>query len=120
MDFEDIVHTIDATALIPSPANVEHFEALFREELEQFATKLPLDVWCKGGYYETGSLTVEELTILHSTPDSIKGCAIVEFTEYDPSHFSDGLRMVRLDFAFEWETGMLVFRCRDTALELED
>lgn len=102
-----------------SPANVEHFEALFRDELEQFAAKLPLDVWCNGGYFETGSLTVEELEISDSTPESIKGCAIVEFTEYDPSHFTDGLRRLRLDFVFEWETAKLMFRCRDTLLELE-
>ena len=116
MDFEELVHSIKAPNLISSPRNVEHFEAHLREELEQLASKLPLDVCCKGGYCETGSVTVEDVEISDSTHDNIEGWAIIEFTEYDPNHFTDGRRKARLDFVFEWEAAMLVVRCRDTCL----
>src|SRR6266508_5998267 len=116
MDFEEIAQSIKAPNLISSPRNVEHFEAHLPEELEQLASDLPLDVCCKGGYCETGSVTVEDVEISDSTDDSIEGCAIIEFTEYDPSHFTDGWRKARLDFVFEWKTAVLVVRCRDARL----
>lgn len=92
MDFEDIQHAIHAPNLISSPRNIEHFEALLPDELEQIASRLPLYVCCKAGSCETGSLTVEDVQISDLTPDFIRGSAIVEFMEYDPSHFTDGWR----------------------------
>jgi hypothetical protein len=65
-----------------------------------------------------GSVTVQDLEISDSTPDNIVGWAIIEFTEYDPNHFSDGRRKARLDFVFEWETAILVVRCRDARREI--
>jgi hypothetical protein len=118
MDFEEIAHSIRAPNLISSPRNAEHFEAHLPDELEQLAPDLPLDVCCKGGYCEAGSVTVQDLEISDSTPDDVEGSAIIEFREYDPCHFTDGWRKARLDFVFEWEAAMLVVRCRDANLEL--
>ena len=119
MDFEDIQHAIHAPSLISSPRNIEHFEACLHDELEPIASKLPLYVCCKAGSCETGSLTVEEVQISDSTPDFTKGSAIVEFMEYDSSHFTDGWRRAQLSFEFEWETATLTVRCRDPRLESE-
>ena len=120
MDFEDIQHAIQAPNLISSPRNIEHFEARLHDELEQIASQLPVYGCCKAGSCETGSFTVEAVQISDSTHDFIRGSAIVEFMEYDPSHFTDGWRRAQLSFEFEWETATLTVRCRDARLESDE
>ena len=58
-------------------------------------------------------MTVEKIDIFEFTHKFVEGSVVLSFTEYDPSHFTDGPREASMDFVFDWETAELTVSCRE-------
>ncbi len=110
MDPEEIEYPIKAPDFLPLPFNHAEFRERFEEGLALL--NLPFDVCCQGGSPERDTISVETLEFGRIDKDVVPGFAILTFDEYDPSHFTDGPRRVRLDFRYYLTNYLLIARCR--------
>ena len=114
MSPESIETQIYAPELFPLALNHANFEKSFRENVEGMFARLRLDTCCKGGVVERDTIEIKKLEITEEpAPDSIDGIMVIEFWEYDQSHFSDGNRRAQITFSYHLESEYLTFKCRE-------